>query len=205
MRKAYSWVRAVIAVGLIGVSGWTLYQNYIADDESDVSAETTTTAPAELGGDTTELALRITGPVPSDRFTVIVAGSAAGDPSGRLTDGDPETTWVCSPCASAEAPGIGEAITFDLADTVAIESIQISNGFPAENGFFSNNRIQRLQIDLGSGPQETTLPDSPELVTIEITGSTARVSLSVLSIYQATEGAGAFGVSEITLVGSYVP
>lgn len=221
MRTGFSWLRRLVALGLIGISVFALYNRYCEQGElpwecasrliSGDSPETSTTSTTVDATGTTAASAGtaetdVGGFVPEEMITVEVTPGtqdAPGYPRENLVDGDPSTAWSCSPCLNAESPGLNEVITLRLDREVTVDSLEFYNGFPDGAGFVENFRAQRILVGLGEESLEVILSDVPAAQKLEIEGTADQLRITVLSVGSSGSADAAFGFSEVRVHGAY--
>lgn len=122
---------------------------------------------------------------------------------GNLSDGDLSTVWS----EGAEGEGEGQWLLFTFNQPVALEQIDVANGYQRDQQrFYGNARVRTMRIDFSSGQsQEIQLFDDmgyqQVIPALESGQTVTSVKMTILSVYSGDEWED-LGLSEVKFVGS---
>lgn len=114
------------------------------------TATITTVASGESGGSNSPSTIpgRLIRPKSVEGSSALKATSTNNYRATNLIDGDLATAWN----EGAEGVGLGESVTFQFSQQLALARIEVANGFQQDDDrFLANPRVKTLQIEYSSG------------------------------------------------------
>lgn len=175
---------------------------------------TTSTTPATTGNGTGTSTSSTTGATTSTTQARLLPSQANASSTleateqysyavGNLSDGDLKTVWS----EGVEGEGEGQWLLFTFNQPVALERIDVANGYQRDQQrFYGNARVRTMRIDFSSGQsQEIQLFDDmgyqQVIPALESGQTVTSVKMTILSVYSGDEWED-LGLSEVKFVGS---